>query len=210
MASSFPRALAAAALAAVVTTVAAAPPAGLELPDLSLSRSLPITLDADASEFDRLNNRLLFRGLRISQGVLGITAETAEASRLDFENNLWIFRGNVVIESGATRAWCDQAKVQFRDHQMQSAELTGTPARFEQRRSQDAGLAEGHAQVIEYDLAGGTIRMLGEAWLSDGANEVSGSRIAYDLGREYIIADGDESGQVRMKIIPPEKQKPAP
>jgi lipopolysaccharide export system protein LptA len=43
-----------------------------------------------------------------------------------------------------------------------------------------------------------------DAWLSDGANEVSGNRISYDLISEYIIADSDETGQVRMKINPPQ------
>ena len=57
---------------------------------------------------------------------------------------------------------------------------------------------------MEYDADNGIIRMLENAWLSDSANEVSGNRIAYDLNRQYIIADADEDGQVRMKIIPPE------
>ena len=194
--------------ALLLTGGASAAPPEIALPDLSLSSSLPITLDADSSEFDRLNDRLLFKGLRISQGSLGIVADSAEASRLDFKDNLWTFRGNVVIESGNTRAWSDEATIRFRDHQMSKAELRGGPAHFEQRRVESDSIAEGRADIIQYDLTEGTIRMLDNAWLSDGANEVSGSRIAYDLTREYIVADGDDSGQVRMKIIPPEKRTP--
>ena len=48
------------------------------------------------------------------------------------------------------------------------------------------------------------------AWLSDGSNEISGNRIIYDLKKEYIIADADESGQVRMKINPPEQKEREP
>jgi lipopolysaccharide transport protein LptA len=60
---------------------------------------------------------------------------------------------------------------------------------------------------MEYDLESGVIRMSKDAWLSDGANEVSGNRIAYDLVSEYIIADSDETGQVRMKISPPQDDR---
>jgi lipopolysaccharide export system protein LptA len=180
----------------------------LEIPDLTLSDTLPINLDADSSEFDRLNNRLRFTGLRLSQGALGIVADAAEANELDFNNSEWIFRGNVLIESGTTRAWADEAIVRFKEHQMAYAELSGVPARFEQKRGDEKALAEGRALTIEYDLSGANIRLLKEAWLSDGKNEVSGASISYDLAREYIIADSDDSGQVRMKIIPPEQPEP--
>ena len=57
---------------------------------------------------------------------------------------------------------------------------------------------------MEYDIDAGIIKLTGDSWLSDGANEVSGNRISYDLNREFIIADADDDGQVSMKIIPPE------
>ena len=61
---------------------------------------------------------------------------------------------------------------------------------------------------MEYDADTGIIKMSDDAWLSDSANEVSGNRISYDLNRQFIIADSDDDGQVRMKIIPPENNLP--
>ena len=62
----------------------------------------------------------------------------------------------------------------------------------------------GRANALEYDVDAGIVSMMQDAWLSDGSNEVSGDRISYDLKREIISADANDSGQVRMKIIPPE------
>jgi lipopolysaccharide export system protein LptA len=177
---------------------------GAEL-GLEFDRAAPIDLDADSSEFDRRNDRLSFTGLSIRQGDLGITADSAEATRLDFEDSVWTFRGNVVIQSATTRTWSDTAEVRFLAHRLDSARLSGRPARFEQQKADQSGLTQGRAAIMEYELASNLIRLVDDAWVSDGTNEVSGPRIAYDLRREFIIADGDDSGQVRMKIKPSER-----
>ena len=177
------------------------------MPDVELQKSLPITLDADSSEFDRKNDKLIFKGLHITQGSLHIEADNAEANRLDFEDNRWVFSGNVIIQNIETNVYCDYAEIFFKDHRILNAVLRGQPARFIQRRAEDDRLTEGRANTMEYDFQGGLIRMTENAWLSDGANEVSGDRITYDLIKEYIIADADGSGQVRMKINPPGKKR---
>jgi len=179
-----------------------------QLPDIELQKTLPIALDADSSEFDRKNDKLLFSGLRITQGSLHIEADEAEASRLDFENSQWTFTGNVVIENVGTKAFCDHAEILFKDHLIENARMSGSPVKFSQIRPEDDSVTRGRANIMEYSLQDGIIRMSEDAWLSDGANEVSGNRITYDLVREYIMADADESGQVRMKINPPEKDLP--
>jgi lipopolysaccharide export system protein LptA len=165
----------------------------------------PISLEAASSEFDRRNDRLSFTQLSIRQGEVQITADRALATRLDFEDSTWTFRGNVVIESPTTRAWSDTAQVHFLQHRLDSARLTGAPARFEQRQSNQEKITQGRAAVMDYELSTNLIRLQDDAWVSDGANEVSGPRIAYDLNRDFIIADGDNSGQVRMKITPSER-----
>lgn len=183
-------------------------PGWAQVPDFETQKTLPITLDADASEFDRKNSRLSFRRLRITQGKLSITADEAEATRLDFENSQWEFSGNVVIDSTDTKAFCDRAKISFNDHQITQAILSGKPARFEQSLPEEEKLTQGSANELEYDLQGATIKMVENAWLSDGSNEVSGAKITYDLEREFIIADADDTGPVRMKITPPADGSP--
>lgn len=179
-----------------------------EVPDIGLIKTLPIDLDAESSEFDRKKNKLFFRGLTIKQGMLSIKADEATATRLDFENMRWEFSGTVIIKNAGTTARCDYADILFREHRIRSAVMQGQPVEFEQLRIDAERQTEGHANLMEYDVDTGIIRMSDDAWLSDGANEVSGNRISYDLNREYIIADADDDGQVRMKIIPPETDLP--
>lgn len=169
---------------------------------------LPIDLDAASSEFDRRHEKLVFRSLRITQGPLQITADLGEATRIDFENARWNFSGNVVIENQGARVYCSSAELSFVGHELRSAQLTGSPARFEHLR-EGAMRTEGRSGLIDYDVTSATIRLSRDAWLSDGANEVSGERITYDLRREYVTAEADGSGQVRMRINPPARDDKA-
>ena len=179
-----------------------------EVPDIELMKTLPINLDAESSEFDRKKNKLFFRSLTIKQGTLKIVADEATATRLDFENARWEFSGAVIIENVGTTAHCDYAEILFRDHRIRSAVMQGQPVTFEQLQIDEERQTEGHANRMEYDADTGIIKMSDDAWLSDSANEVSGNRISYDLNRQFIIADSDDDGQVRMKIIPPENNLP--
>jgi len=202
MANSF-RSLLIVVLVSLLATAAAQ-----EVPDIALMKTLPINLDATSSEFDRKKNKLFFRGLKITQGTLSIHADEATATRLDFENMRWEFSGTVVIENAGTTARSDNADILFLDHQIRSAEMRGQPVTFEQIGSETLRHTKGYANQMEYDVESGIITMSENAWLSDGANEVSGNRISYDLNREFIIASADDDGQVRMKIIPPESSLP--
>jgi lipopolysaccharide export system protein LptA len=179
-----------------------------EVPDIALIKTLPINLDAKSSEFDRKKNKLFFRDLVITQGPLSIVADEATATRLDFEDSRWEFSGSVVIKNATTTVHCDYAEVFFHEHRVRSALMRGQPVAFEQLTIDAEQQTDGRANIMEYDVDAGIIKMSDDAWLSDSANEVSGNRISYDLNRQYIIADSDDDGQVRMKIIPPENSVP--
>lgn len=182
-----------------------------ELPTLApIDRTLPIDLRADFSEFDRRNDRLLFRGLQITQGPLSISADEAAANPADFENSTWTFTGNVVVSNGNTRATADHAVMTFRQNELRQATLSGKPARFTQERPGGAAPTEGHAENLDYDLGAGSIRMTTNAFLSDGTNEIAGNRIVYDLRREVVSAGEPGQGPVRMKIIPKKAGEKAP
>ena len=57
--------------------------------------NLPISLDADSTDYDGKNSMLLFEGLRLTQGTIGVQADKGLASKLDFEDAVWQFSGNV-------------------------------------------------------------------------------------------------------------------
>ena len=189
-------------------TIVSVPVAWSQIEEFELQPGMPITLDADSSDFDYDTNRLVFRGLRMTQGTLGISADLAESDRLDFDDGLWIFTGNVVIESKNTVLFCDEARLKFREHQLQHAELRGVPARFEQRDPETQALTEGRATLILYDVPTGIVQMAEDAWFSDGSNEIFGANITYDLEQRHITADSGESGPVKILIEPPTPDLP--
>ena len=91
-----------------------------ELPELQTD--MPITIDADSSEFDYETSRLVFHGLRMDQGNLGIEADIAETDKLDFTDGRWEFTGNVIIEADNAKLSCDKAIITFVNHQLITAE----------------------------------------------------------------------------------------
>jgi len=193
------------ALLAADATAAEGPPA-LPVPLLApADPALPIDLNAAFSEFDRRNNRLIFRQLNIKQGALAIKADEATADPADFENSVWIFTGNVSIDNAGTKTTCDRAELAFRGNRLRKAVLTGQPAHFSQAGTAGNPPTEGRGNLLEYDLDAATIQLTTDAFLSDGRSEISGNRIAYDLRREVVTAGGTEGGQVRMRITPPQK-----
>src|SRR5210317_2134292 len=95
---------------------------------------LPISLDADSTAYDGKRSMLMFRGLRMTQGTIGIEADEGRASNLDFADSVWQFSGNVVIDVENGHIECETADLQFTDHQLTQATIAGTPATFELKR----------------------------------------------------------------------------
>lgn len=170
----------------------------------------PILIDAESSEFDYNGGRLVFNGLRLDQGNLGIRADTAETDKLDFNEGEWTFSGNVVVEAENTRLECDSAKLSFKNHELTGALLVGKPARFEQPAAEADAINSGAANKIEFDMQAGTLKLLGEARFSDGVNEISGDLITYDLTRGRLTAGAGENGPVKILIEPPTRSEGAP
>ena len=56
-----------------------------------------------------------------------------------------------------------------------------------------------------------TVRLAGDAWLTDGQNEIRGNTLVYDIGRQRVAANPGETepGGVRITINPKEKPEAA-
>jgi lipopolysaccharide transport protein LptA len=164
-----------------------------------------ITLDAASSDFDRRNERLVFREIRVRQGDIEISADEAESRDLDFARGSWSFRGNVRIRSPMGELEADRATITFTDHRLDKATADGAPARFARTMPEpEPRLVTGTANRIVYDLSRGQLELVGQALLQDGVREVSGGRLEYRLVEDRLIASGDETGErVRIVITPP-------
>lgn len=169
-----------------------------------LDSDLPISLDAESSDYDRRADLLVFRGLTITQGDMSISADDARANRLDFDDARWEFSGNVRVSMGDAELAADEATLSFRNHRLAVAVARGSPARFEDRGAASGLPIRGRAGEVEYDLENATVRLLHDAWLSEGANEISGASLVYNLLEERVLAEGDgDESRVRITITPP-------
>src|SRR5271167_5169061 len=111
---------------------------------------LPILLDARSTEVDLRTNTAVFNKVRISQGKIAITADQGHASQttaLDFDNNLWVFRGNVKITMDQGLLTSDEAQITFVNKVLTRAVANGKPAAFEQVVPKNGKLAKGRADL---------------------------------------------------------------
>jgi lipopolysaccharide export system protein LptA len=192
-----------AALAAALAALVAAPS--------SAQVQQEITLEATSSDFDRRNERLLFREVRVQQGDTVISADQAESRDLDFSRGSWTFTGNVRISSPMGDIESARATVSFTNHRLDRATAEGSPARFSRTMPPpEARTVRGTANRIVYDLAAGELELAGQASLQDGVREVSGGRLVYRIAEDRLIASAEEDGtdRVRIVITPPAEDDP--
>jgi lipopolysaccharide export system protein LptA len=161
---------------------------------------LPIMLDADETDYDGRNSMLMFRGLRLSQGNLGIQADQGRASQLDFEDSVWQFAGNVVIEIENGRIECDSADLKFSGHLLELATIAGSPATFEMLRPGSDVATYAEAGRLKYDFDAGIIEFSDQAIITEGGNQISSNYLVYNIKEQRINAQSADEGGERVKI----------
>jgi lipopolysaccharide transport protein LptA len=208
MAISNPRRQASKALALLALTMPAAQVHAAAQPPAQQT----IDLVAQSSELDLRNDNALFRKVRIAQGATTVTADlgsaTKQATGLNFDNSLWVFRGNVRITMDDGELTSDDAEINFAKKALAKAVVNGKPAAFEQRVAKTGKVAHGRADTIDYDARKGVVRLSKNAWLSDGQTEIRGESLKYDVLAQSIVAEGAEQGSQRVHIVitpPPSK-----
>lgn len=161
---------------------------------------LPISLDADSTDYDGRSSMLMFKGLRLSQGNIGVIADEGRASNLDFEDSVWQFTGNVVIDTENGHIECDAADLQFTGHELQLATITGSPATFEMTRPESDEVTYAEAGRLEYDFATGVVEFADDASISEGGNQISSDYLVYNIEEQRINAQSSSDGDRRVRI----------
>jgi len=88
------------------------------------------------------------------------------------------------------------------------AVANGKPAEFEQIVAKTGKLAKGRADLIDYDVSNGVVRLSKDAYLSDGQNEIRGESLKYNVRAQSVAAEAADQGSQRVHIIitpPPPK-----
>ena len=163
---------------------------------------LPISLDADSTDYDGKNSMLMFKGLRLSQGNVGIEADEGRASKLDFEDSIWRFSGNVIIDVEGGHIECESADLQFVAHQLLVADIKGGPATFELTRAGSEQTTYAEAGKLLYDIKAGTIEFSENAVITEGGNQISSSFLVYNILEQRINANAEDGDRVKIIYTP--------
>jgi lipopolysaccharide transport protein LptA len=161
---------------------------------------LPITVDADSTDYDGKNSLLLFRGLRVTQGNIGIEADEGQATKLDFDDAVWRFEGNVIIDVDNGHIECDSADLEFDNNTLMLATIHGSPATFELKRLGVDEVTYAEAGVLKYDLATGVVEFSENAVITEGGNQISSSFLVYNISEQRINAQSSGDGDEKVKI----------
>ncbi len=181
-------------------------PAHAQISDLRL----PISLDADSTDYDGKSSMLMFRGLRLTQGSIGIEADEGRASKLDFEDSVWHFAGNVVIDTENGHIESETADLKFAGHQLRLATITGSPASFEMKRPGSDKITYAEAGRLEYDFDSGIVEFSEQATITEDGNQISSNYLVYNIRDQRINAQSGGEGNEKVRIIYTPAESAAP
>ena len=161
---------------------------------------LPISLDADSTAYDGKSSMLMFQGLRLTQGNIGIVADEGRATQLDFEDSVWHFAGNVVIDVENGHMESDSADLEFSGYQLRLATISGSPATFTMQRPGNEQPTYAEAERLVYNFDEGVVEFSGDASITEGGNQISSSYLVYNLREHRINASSGGEGDPKVRI----------
>ncbi len=168
-----------------------------------------ITCSARSFSMDYKTHLMHMSGeVKIARGDLSVAADEAQASSSsqDFKNSHWVFTGAVHVRTESQGdLHADRATVEITNGALGSADVSGSPAQFEQARVTSGRLVKGHAATIHYDVGAATVKLAGDAMLSDVNNDndgVHGPNIIYNIRDQRILAGGPANMTVTPKKVP--------
>lgn len=135
----------------------------------------------------------------------------ADSVRVDDVKKVAVYEGHVVMTQGTLMITADRIEVRQDDKGVVFGLAAGNPVYFRQKMEASSEFAEGWAERIEYDGQGDKIKLMGQARLKRGIDELRGSLITYDSANEFFQAKGSTggtSGRVRAVIRPRAQTKP--
>jgi lipopolysaccharide transport protein LptA len=171
-----------------------------------------IEVEGDNLDGNLRKNFTELKNVTISGCDARIEARVARFTKLDFQDSRWTFEGNVRIRMDSPQGSLDSdmAVVSFRNNQIDKVDITGKPARFQQKRTDSGAVAYGRAGQIVYELRAGTVNLSDNAWVCDGSKEMRSARLVYDLNKQTANASSGPTGQrVKLTIDPRANSKDA-
>jgi len=165
--------------------------------------SLPITIDAQSTDYEGDPLILKFKKLNLSQGNIKISSDMGQASKLDFENSTWQFMGNVEITLENGKILANKTFLEFQGHQIKIANISGSEgnqAVLEFQRQEQEHITIAMANRIDYDFEAAMIDFSGDVTIIEDGNQISSNYLLYNIEQQTIQAQSDNQDDPKVRI----------
>lgn len=172
----------------------------------------------------RVSRQVLALLALVSAAVFNVHAERADrdkpihveadAVRMDDLKKVAVYEGRVILTQGSLRVQADRIEVRQDAEGYLTGVATGRPVHFRQRLDGRGDWVDAWANRVEYDARKEQVRLIGDAYLKKGEEELRGDLITYDARSEVYQASGglpgQKPGRVRAVILPPQREGSGP
>lgn len=125
-------------------------------------------------------------------------------------NGTGIYTGHVVITQGSIVITGDKAVMRIVNNELRSADVTGSPATFQQQPDQGE-LIHGLSQELTYDASLNDVNLITQARLEQGLRLMTADHIHYNTDTQHMIAQSNSSdGRVHVTLPPKAATTQAP
>jgi lipopolysaccharide export system protein LptA len=127
----------------------------------------------------------------------------ADAAVFDQKQGTGVYTGHVQLNRGPERLKADKMTLTLnRNKRLDHVKATGNPVTFSNGTD-----ASGRAERLEYDVADKTIKLFGNAFVTQGERQFSGEEIIYSLVSKRVQAIGGKGRRVRLVLPPSDTSK---
>ena len=133
----------------------------------------------------------------------------ANNAEIDQDQQLVVYRGEVQVDQGTLRVNADEMTVEYRDQKVVRITATGKPAHYQQQIEVNEDQVKARSSTIIYHTQDERLDLVGDAYLFQKGNEITGDLIKYDIVAGKVDAQSDSGGPVRMILQPATRAKSA-
>ena len=133
---------------------------------------------------------MTFRGLRLTQGNIGIEADEGRASKLDFQDSVWHFSGNVIIDVENGHIECASADLQFKNNQLEI--LRGHVLAISSNGDRDTEI---RTQYLELDPENYRAETNERVQIRIGARSITATGMVASLQDNHLVLKSNVSGK---------------
>jgi lipopolysaccharide export system protein LptA len=126
----------------------------------------------------------------------------ADRAQVDRNAQTIVYRGSVQVDQGTLQVRADEMIIEYQDQKVVRITALGEPARYQQELEQEQGQVRADARRIVYHIQQEQLRLEGDAFLTQGGNEIFGDLIRYDIVAGRVDAEAGEEGPVRVTVQP--------